>query len=425
MSHVRSWKFSDILKNNLLYDFQKELLNSIDSSYIIAADTGTGKTIMAIYHYLRYSKGEPLLIVAPPQKIKEGGWDNEVEFVSNHHRITINYDTLSYGVLAKKWKEYKSYFVIFDECHYVKSPTSQRGKAGMYLTMNSTQFILLSATPASNGWGDTINYFIMFGFEKNKTQFEKKYAIKEPLYRSGKPVMYQGRQMEKVVGWDKKKELKKAFKTFSIKLSKDEALDLPPLVIEDVHFSKSTEYKKVSKDRVLNVGDETIAFDTFPKLQHGLRFYANQKDKLKYSEMLAEGTSENIVIFYYYQEEKNELIKLMKKLGKKIFEVSGQATNLPGKSEWEGLSDSITLVQYMAGSAGIELQYANLVLFYTPTYSYQDYEQAMGRAYRNGQTKKVTVYRYITKGTIETSIYKALNDKKDFTEQLFRKEVGV
>ncbi|MGN8647915.1 helicase-related protein [Gracilibacillus sp. HCP3S3_G5_1] len=418
-------KRSVILKQTILYDYQKKLLNSIEKDYIIAADTGTGKTIMAIYHYLRFMKGEPLLVVAPPTKITEGGWDRDIELVSKTHGINIDYEMLSYGVLAKRWKEFKGFFVVFDECHYIKTSTSQRGKAGKFLALNSTHFLLLSATPASNGWGDTINYFIMFGYEKNKTQFEKEYAIKEPLYRAGKPVMYGGRQMEKVVGWQKEDVLKKRFESFSIKLSKDEALDLPPLVFEDVYFKKSTEYNKIKKDRVLEIDGQLEAFDTLPKLQHGLRYYANQLDKLKYTEMLAEGTKENMVIFYYYQEEKEQLIKSMKKLKKKVFEVSGQSTNLPKKDTWEGLSNSITLVQYMAGSAGIELQYANLVVFYTPTYSYQDYEQALGRAYRNGQEKKVTVYRFITKGTIEKDIYDRLKQKKDFTEDLFRKEFGV
>lgn len=412
-----------ILKKTILYEFQQKLLNSIDKDYIIAADTGTGKTIMAIYHYLRFTKGEPLLIVAPPQKIKEGGWDRDVELVENTHSITIDYEMLSYGVLAKRWKEYKGYFVVFDECHYVKMPTSQRGKSAMFLTRHSTHFLLLSATPASNGWGDTMNYFIMFGFEKNKTQFEKQYAIKEPLYRAGKPVMYGGEQMEKVVGWKQENLLKERFESFSIRLSKDEALDLPPLVFEDIHFKKSSEYNKIKKDRVLTINDELIAYDTLPKLQHGLRYYANQSDKLKYAEMLAEGTSENIVIFYYYQEEKEQLIKIMKKLKKKIFEVSGQATKLPDYNSRTELNNSVTIVQYMAGSAGIELQYANVVVFYTPTYSYQDYEQALGRAYRNGQDKKTTVYRFITRGTVEKDIYDRLKEKKDFTDELFRKGI--
>lgn len=407
-------KRSDILRNSILYDFQKELLNKINPDFILAADTGTGKSFMAIYHYLRYSKGEPLLIVCPPQKKKEGGWDREVAFVEEKHGIDIEYETLSYGVLAKRWKDYKGWFVVYDECHYIKNPTSQRGKAGINLTKIGTHFLLLSATPSSNGWGDTIAYMIMFGHFKNKTQFLKEHAIYEDKYFGPKPTKV-------VTDYKGDKHLKELYQSFSIKLSKDEALDLPPLVIEDVSFKSSTEYKTIAKDRVL--GDEL--YDSVPKLQHGYRFYANQEDKLKYSEMLAEGTSENIIIFYYYQREKDELKKVMKKLGKTLFEVSGQATNLPDKAIWDGLSNSITLVQYMAGSAGIELQYANVVIFYTPTYSFQDYEQSMGRAYRNGQTKKVTVYRYITKGSIEVSIYKALSNKKDFTEQLFRKEIGI
>lgn len=412
-------KRNSILRNTILYDFQKELLNNIEADYIIAAETGTGKTMMALHHYIRFTEGEPLLIVAPPQKIKEGGWDREVEFVSNHYGIKIEYENLSYGVLAKRWQDYKGWFVVYDECHYIKNPTSQRGKAGMKLSQASTHFLLLSATPSANGWIDTINYMIMFGYYKNKTQFLKRHAIYEDMY-VGRP-----RPVKIVSDFTDQDELKEIYQSFSIKLSKDEALDLPPLIFETVNFERTKEYRTIEKDRVLSIDGEDILYDSISKLQHGLRYHANQKDKLKYSEMLAESTSENIIFFYYYQEEKEQLKKMMKKLKKTIFEVSGQSTELPSKDDWDKLNNSVTLVQYMAGSAGIELQYANIVVFYTPTYSYQDYEQALGRAYRNGQTKKVTVYRYITKDTIEQAVYGALKNKKDFTEELFRKELGV
>ena len=407
-------KRSNILKNSILYDFQKELLNKIKANYIIAADTGTGKTMMAIHHYLRYTKGEPLLIVAPPQKIKEGGWDREIQHVCDQYGIEIKYDTLSYGVLAKRWKDYKGYFVVFDECHYIKNPTSKRGKAGINLAKTATHFLLLSATPSSNGWIDTIAYMIMFGHYKNKTQFMKEHAIYSQIDYGHGPVNVP-------TDWRNQEKLKKLYRTFSIKLSKEDCLDLPPLMYKDIYFKASKEYNTIKKDRVLN--DEL--YDTVAKLQHGLRYYANRADKLKYSEMLTEGTTENIIFFYYYQQEKEDLKKMMKNLGKSIYEVSGQVTKLPNKNEWERLNNSVTLVQYQAGSAGIELQYANIVVFYTPTYSYQDYEQALGRAYRNGQTKKVTVYRYITKKTIEEAVYGALKQKKDFTEDLFRKEIGA
>lgn len=403
------------MKSSILYDFQKELLNKINPDYLIAADTGVGKTIMAIYHYLKHSNGEPLLIVVPPQKKSEGGWDRDIEFVSKHHDIHIKYEQLSYGVLAKKWDEYKNHFVVFDECHYIKNPTSQRGKAGCKLSQHATNFLLLSATPNANGWIDAINYFIMFGHYKNKTHFLKKHAIYEDMY-VGRP-----RPVKVVSDFTDKDKLKRIYNTFSIKLSKDEALDLPPLIFENIYFKPSKEYKIIEKDRVLTVNNELILYDSISKLQHGLRYYANQKDKLKYAEMLAESTSENIIIFYYYQDEKEQLKKIMKKLKKTVYEVSGQATKLP--RDWNH-KNSVTFVQYQAGSAGIELQYANVVVFYSLTYSYQDYEQALGRCYRNGQDKKVTAYRFMTKDTIEMAIFGALKTKRDFNEKLFKDYIG-
>ena len=406
--NTHKWNY----EGTILYDFQKELLRKIKPNYLIAADTGTGKTMMAIHHYLKYSNGEPLLVIAPPAKLREGGWKQEVQFVEEQYNITIPYKELSYGVLAKKWHEYKHHFVVFDECHYIKNPTSKRGKAAINLTKISTHFLLLSATPSSNGWGDTIAYMIMFGHYKNKTEFIRKHGIYTQIDYGHGPVNV-------VTDYRDQERLQELYQSFSIKLSKDEALDLPPIVFEKVHFKPSKEYLTIKKDRVLD--DEL--FDNIGKLQHGLRYYANQKDKLKYTEMLLEGTAENIIIFYNYKEEKEQLKKIASKLDKTLFEASGQATKLPTKDQWPQLKNSVTLVQYQAGSAGIELQYANIVIFYTPTYSYQDYEQALGRCYRNGQDKKVTVYQYQTLRTIEMSIYKALANKKDFTEDLFRKEI--
>ena len=115
----------------------------------------------------------------------------------------------------------------------------------------------------------------------------------------------------------------------------------------------------------------------------------------------------------------------MKKLKKQVFEISGQKSEIPNKDNWSSLKNTVTIVQYRAGSAGIELQYANVVVFYTPTYSYQDYEQALGRCYRNGQDKKVTAYRFMTKDSIEMAIYGSLRNKRDFNEKLFRKEMGI
>lgn len=371
-------------------------------NYLYALDTGTGKTITAIHHYLKYDSDKKLLIIAPPAKIKEGGWDKDISFVSKQYDINISYEMLSYGKLSKAWHEFKDYFVIFDEAHYIKNPTSQRGKAALYLTRQSAGFVLLTATPMSNGWQDSYNYFIMFGCFKNKTQMNKRHALYETKF-------FGMRQIPQIVGWRHEDELEHMYKQFAVSISKDEALDLPDLVYRKVFFKASMLYKKLKKDRVLN--DEP--FDTPAKLAAGLRYYTNQKDKSDYLSMIFEGTTDNIVVFYQFKQELENIKEMIK--DKIVYEVNGQRFELPKNTP----ENSVTIVQYQAGSAGIELQYANIVVFYTPTYSYQDYSQALGRTYRNGQTKKVTVYQFNTEKTIEEDVWNALDNKKDFSEKRY------
>lgn len=415
------WKmFPQCSNRKMLYDFQKEILDEIDPSYLLAMDTGTGKTLTAIHHYAKWSKGEPLLIVAPPQKINEGGWERDIQMFCDYYNVSIEFETLSYGKLfngrTKNGKreintslnQYVGWHIIFDEAHYIKNPTSERGKAALKLMNKATNFCLLTATPASNGWEDTYTYMIAFGYFKNKKEMVTDFAEWGTMYLGT-------RHIPKINGWKNQHILEAYYDSYAISINKNDALDLPPLIIKDVPFKKSTEYGKILKDRVFN----EIDYDTAPKLAHGLRQYANQKGKLEYVQMLCEGTQNNIVIFYYYQIELEALKKGIK--NKKIFEVNGQTSKLPKKETWSVLKNTVTLIQYMAGSAGIELQYANEVVFYTPTYSYQDFSQAMGRAYRNGQKRKVTMYRFITQNTIEQAIYEALENKEDFSEMLYMK----
>lgn len=369
-------------------------------------DTGTGKTLTAIHHYLKHNDHSKLLIVAPPAKIREGGWNKDIEFVEKTYNIKIDYTTLSFGKLSKDWANYKKHFIIFDEAHYIKTPTSQRGKAAMYLAKYSDGFVLLTATPLSNGWQDSYNYFIMFGFFKNKTEMNNKHAIFEEQF-------FGTRSFKKIAGWRDAEKLEKMYKSFTVSISKDEALDLPPIVFKKIFFKKSKEYKHIEKHRVY----EDIAYDTPPKLGAGLRYYANQKQKLEYLNMILEGTENNVVVFYQYTKELEAIKEQL--VGKEVFEVNGQCFNLPEKETWGDLKNTVTLIQYQAGSAGIELQYANNVVFYTPTYSYQDYSQSLGRAYRNGQDKKVTVYQFNTENTIEEDVWDALDNKKDFSEKRY------
>lgn len=382
-----------------LYNYQKDYMSHVKPNWLYDCDTGVGKTIMGLEHHKKFFKDKPLLIVAPASKITEGGWQRTI----NQHYSDITYDTCTYNMLPKKWTEYRDYFVIFDECHRLKNSCGKWGKAGYNLTKISAGYILLSATPVPNGWEDSINYYKIFGLTKNKTQFIRDNAITSMAYG-----------YLEIVGWKNETKLKNMWKSISRRLSKDEATDLPPLVFEEIHFKPSTIYKTIKKDRIYN---DTL-YDNQMKLRHGLRLNTNLKSKVEYIKDFVESTQDNIIIFYNYDEELEQLQTVLN--GKTVYICNGKDKNYPKKEEWESIKNTVTLGNYKASSEAVEFTYANIIIYFSPTESYTEFYQSYGRCYRNNQTKKVTCYKFITDKTIEEDIYKALDNKQDFNWNLWK-----
>ncbi|KAN0060333.1 putative DNA helicase ino80 [Thecaphora frezii] len=73
----------------------------------------------------------------------------------------------------------------------------------------------------------------------------------------------------------------------------------------------------------------------------------------------------------------------------------------------------IFLLSTRAGGLGINLTAADTVIFYDHDWNPSNDSQAMDRAHRLGQTKQVTVYRLITKGTIDERIVRLARNKKE------------
>ena len=162
------------------------------------------------------------------------------------------------------------------------------------------------------------------------------------------------------------------------------------------------------------------------------RQYANILDKVDFLMEFLEGTKNNVLVFYNFKIEREYIMKaIQERIEKKsedddfskktIYEVRGGENSLPDFQDYENLENTITLVQIQAGGAGIELQYCTDVVYFSPTWSYQDYSQSLGRAYRQGQEKNVTVYEYIVEDSMEEYIKFLLDNKKDFDFKMLMK----
>ena len=130
-------------------------------------------------------------------------------------------------------------------------------------------------------------------------------------------------------------------------------------------------------------------------------------------------TSDNTIIFYNYITERKAILKALEKSGKNILRYDGeQHDELPASDA--DISNTVLVAHYKSASTGLNLQWANVTIYFSPTYSYQEFEQSIGRTHRNGQTKKCLYYLFNVKTTVDKTVWDCLRDKRDFNEKLWK-----
>lgn len=411
-----------------LYDYQRQYISYLPERIVMAADTGTGKTFMALAHYDRYNRSnaygqnefkQPLLILAPAAKVRTGDWERDLLAWYGEGNLPkyeiYSYEKFSRNPTLRQFKDGKraiwhqfapqyngqQWAVIADECHRAKNPQSGIGKAVFAVARGASWFAGLSATPMPNGWIDFANYSKIYGFTKGITEFKNRYC---------NIVDYKG--YPEIKEYWHTDELMQQWNSISKKLTKAEANDLPDRTFVGVDFKRPPKYVKTIMERKNDKGE---LLDTAGGLAHALR-QTLTAPKLDYLSDLIDGTNENIVIFYNYISEREAVLELLKKKhpAKTVFRQDGQKHELPKKEEWPDITNSVTVSHYRSGSTGVEMTYATQVIYLSPTYSYADYLQSIGRVYREGQKAKTTFYNFRTPNSIEEDIYTVLKTKNDF-----------
>ena len=76
------------------------------------------------------------------------------------------------------------------------------------------------------------------------------------------------------------------------------------------------------------------------------------------------------------------------------------------------------LISLKAGGTGINLTSADMVIHYDPWWNLSVENQATDRTHRIGQTKKVQVYKLITKNSIEEKIYDLQKRKEELIDNM-------
>lgn len=412
-----------------LYEYQKQYLATLPESCIMAADTGTGKTVMALAHA---KPNLPILILAPASKVRTKDWEREAELWFDENKSSIYYsepnitimsyekatrktrfDKWAKGVQPTWWQQWlidhPDFVLIADEIHKAKNSQSLTGKGVYALATHAKQFIGLSATPLPNGWVDICNYGKIFGWWKNKTEFWNTYVITYQI---------PNQHWSKITGYRHQDKLRAFWDSVAEPLKKSQALDLPKFKYQAITTPKPTIYDAVRKTRIFRAEP----LDNAPKLANALR-RTLVAERVKWLSDFLDGASGHTVIFYNYIEEREAVLGIVPK-EMTIYRQDGEKHQVPSKPDWGKLPDrTVTVAQYKSGGTGIEITYADKIVYLSPTYSYADFSQSIGRVYRAGQTLPVTAYLLHTPNTIDADIWACIRRKKSFDVELWVKEI--
>lgn len=327
---------------------------------------------------------------------------------SNNLKVgIINYDLIWRREVLNTLKEFT---LILDESTYIKTSTAKRTKFILKLKYNSV--ILLSGTVATK-YEEILTQVKLLGWNISKKEFYRRYIITHRIEVGGFPI-------EIVVGYKNIDELKTKIRQHGgIFMKTEEVIELPDQIESNILVTNTKAYKDFKKNDYVDLGDtELIASNSLTKMLYERQLcgiYSKEK-QLAFKEHI-EGTNERVIVFYNFTEEYNILKGLT---DKPISVVNGQKRDL---ESFENESNSITFIQYQAGSKGLNLQKANSIIYFTPTNSAENFMQSKKRTHRIGQKKTCFYYYMKVKGSIEEKIYDALERGEDYTNYLFEKDM--
>ena len=303
-----------------------------------------------------------------------------------------------------------AYSLTLDESSLIGN---DKAKITKFITSLKPEYLtLLSGTPTGGKYEKLWTQMKMLGYPTDKRTYYDKYVVQRTIVTAG------GLRLKVPTGRYKNVQhllgVIRRLNCFFLKT--EDVLDLPEQTFIPIEVKPIAAYNKFVKDRVVKIGDKEIVGDaTFTKVL-GERQLCGQfnLNKLVSFKDILDSTDDRLIVFYNFDDELDELVKIVGK--RPISFVNGKKRDL---TAYENENDSVTFIQYKAGSMGLNLQKANKIIYFSPTLSANDYAQSQKRIHRLGQTGTCFYYKMVTKGSIEEKIYDCLDRGVDYELRLF------
>jgi SNF2 family DNA or RNA helicase len=434
--------------DKILRPYQKEgfywleHLRKLNFGGCLADDMGLGKTLQTITLLESvYSQQFPASLIVVPKSLLHN-WQNELRKFAPNLKIYIHsgsdrhkseqikklfdsYQVIitSYGMVRADvdyMAKYAFYYLILDESQYVKNPGSITYQA--IKKLHSTHKLSLTGTPIENS---LIDLWAQFNFI-NPDLLGNLYAFKKNyIYKIHKEKSKESQEI-----------LQRLIHPFLLRRTKEEVTpELPPLSQEIVYCDMTEEQEKVyiaEKNSIRNrllENRELFVKNNFAALQSlsRLRLLSNHP-VMTYPQYHGDSGKFDQILLYFEDIRANghkvlifsSFVKSLKIIAKSFDEKGWKYAMLIGETEkqekeinrfTQNKDVNAFLISLRVGGTGLNLTEADYVFIIDPWWNPAVEMQAVSRAYRIGQSKKVMAYRFISSHSIEEKIISLQEEK--------------
>ena len=346
--------------------------------------------------------------------------------------VVVNYET---AWRMKSLERIRWDALVWDEVHRLKAPSGAASRwAGRICKANpQARKIALSGTLIPHSVLDLWAIFRAVESPDCPT-----FGTSYTLHRAKYAVMSNGLQ-KFVVGYRNLDDAHKKLAATTHQVKSADVLDLPPIVVQDVTVELSPAearvYRELETDFCAVVEGGTItpanALVQLLRMQQtcgGAVRYDGGDGSLNIvpipakaavlADMLEDLPSdEPVVVFCRFSSDISNVRAAAERLGITVSELSGRARQL---DDWQHGKTRLLVTQIQSGGIGIDLTRASVAWFYSLGYSLSEYEQAVARLHRPGQTKHTHVYHLIAtsngRATVDGRVHEALRDRKEVVD---------
>lgn len=408
------------------YKHQKAIIDKDPKKCGLWLGTGSGKSLTA----LALARGTTLVICPKTQK-EDGNWDRE----NDKNDLKVDLTVISKETFRRDHETLPHFdTVIVDEAHTCLGVTP------------NIRYRNKQAIPKASQLYEALEAFL------ERTKPSRLYLCTATIIRSPMTVWAAAKLLGKAHDFYKFRSMfyvrlpmpgREVWQAKSDDISKmalaslvrgigytgrlEDFFDVPTQTFRTIPIELTAKQKKRIKEIALEYPDPIVRVGKMHQIEQGVlsgdEFNAPETfDNAKIEKILELALEfSRMVVFCKYRAQIDAIQNAITRAGYASWTFTGDTNDRGGVIAQANASHNGIFICQAQISAGWELPEYPVMVFASRTYSFVDYDQALGRIQRANNIKKNLYINLVVKGGVDEAVDKCLLNKQDFNEKIYAK----